>query len=41
MNILGLSSRYNDIVADGNERLSDDPLKIGTKTNNDLSFQFH
>ena len=38
MNILGLSSRYNDIVADGNERLSDDPLKIGTKTNNDLSF---
>lgn len=38
MNILGLSSRYNDIVADGNERLSDEPLKIGTKTNNDLSF---
>jgi len=38
MNILGLSSRYNDIVADGNERLSDEPLKIGTKTDNDLSF---
>ena len=38
MNILGLSSRYNDIVADGNERLDDDPLRIGTKTDNDLSF---
>jgi hypothetical protein len=38
MNIFGLSSKYNDIVADGNERLNDEPLKIGTKTDNDLSF---
>lgn len=37
MNILGLSSRYNDIVSDGNERLNDEPLRIGTKTDNDLS----
>ena len=38
MNILGLSSRYNDIVSDGNERLDSDPLRIGTKTDNDVSF---
>lgn len=38
MNILGLSSRYNDIIAEGNVRLDDESLKIGTKTDNDLSF---